>query len=45
LPVAKHYRIDINLMPMKIDGSKWRLPITGLVDRTLSLSLDDFRLR
>jgi DMSO/TMAO reductase YedYZ molybdopterin-dependent catalytic subunit len=42
-PVGKHYRIDINLMPMKIDGDKWRLPITGLVDRPLSLSLNDFR--
>jgi DMSO/TMAO reductase YedYZ molybdopterin-dependent catalytic subunit len=42
-PIAKHYRIDINLMPMKIDGNKWRLPITGLVDRPLTLSLDDFR--
>ena len=42
-PVAEHYRIDINLMPMKIDGDKWRLPITGLVDRPLSLSLNDFR--
>jgi len=42
-PVARHYRIDINLMPMKIDGDQWRLPITGLVDRPLSLSLNDFR--
>jgi hypothetical protein len=34
-PVADHYRIDINLRPLKIDGESWRLPITGLVERHL----------
>jgi len=42
-PVADHYRIDINLLPMKIDGDSWRLPVTGLVERPLNLSLEDFR--
>jgi DMSO/TMAO reductase YedYZ molybdopterin-dependent catalytic subunit len=42
-PVADHYRIDINLRPMKVDGETWRLPIRGLVDRPLSLTLNDFR--
>jgi DMSO/TMAO reductase YedYZ molybdopterin-dependent catalytic subunit len=42
-PVADHYRIDINLRPMKIDGEKWRLPITGMVERPLDLTLQDFR--
>jgi DMSO/TMAO reductase YedYZ molybdopterin-dependent catalytic subunit len=42
-PVADHYRIDINLRPMKIDGETWRLPITGMVDRPLNLTLQDFR--
>ena len=42
-PVADHYRIDINLLPIKIDGDSWRLPITGLVGRPLNLSLQDFR--
>jgi DMSO/TMAO reductase YedYZ molybdopterin-dependent catalytic subunit len=41
-PVAEHYRIDIDLMPMKIDGDKWRLRVAGMVDRPLSLSLTDF---
>jgi DMSO/TMAO reductase YedYZ molybdopterin-dependent catalytic subunit len=42
-PVADHYRIDINLRPMKIDGETWRLPITGMVERPLNLTLHDFR--
>jgi DMSO/TMAO reductase YedYZ molybdopterin-dependent catalytic subunit len=42
-PVADHYRIDINLRPLRIDGEAWRLPITGLVDRPLSLTLQDLR--
>jgi DMSO/TMAO reductase YedYZ molybdopterin-dependent catalytic subunit len=42
-PVADHYRIDINLRLMKIDGETWRLPISGLVERTLSLTLGDFQ--
>jgi DMSO/TMAO reductase YedYZ molybdopterin-dependent catalytic subunit len=41
-PVEKHYRIDINLDPPKIDGSTWQLPITGLVDQPLTLNLNDF---
>jgi DMSO/TMAO reductase YedYZ molybdopterin-dependent catalytic subunit len=40
-PVADHYRIDINLRPMSIDGETWRLPITGMVERPLSLRLQD----
>lgn len=42
-PVADHYRIDINLRPMKIEEETWRLPITGLVEHPLSLRLEDFR--
>jgi DMSO/TMAO reductase YedYZ molybdopterin-dependent catalytic subunit len=42
-PVRDHYRIDINLRPMKVDGETWRLPINGLVDRPLNLTLSDFR--
>src|SRR5262245_3736554 len=38
-PVAEHYRIDIDLMPMKIDEGTWRLPVVGLVDHTLALAL------
>ncbi len=35
------YRIDINLMPPKVDGDAWRLKVEGLVDRPLTLSLQD----
>jgi len=42
-PVADHYRIDINLRPMKVDGETWQLPITGMVERPLNLTLQDFR--
>jgi len=42
-PVADHYRIDIDLRPMKIEEDTWRLPITGMVDHPLNLTLGDFR--
>jgi DMSO/TMAO reductase YedYZ molybdopterin-dependent catalytic subunit len=42
-PVGDHYRIDINLLPMKIDGDTWRLPIIGMVERPRNLTLQDFR--
>ena len=42
-PVADHYRIDINLRPMNIDVETWRLPISGMVERPLSLTLKDFQ--
>ncbi len=42
-PLADHYRIDINLRPPEIDGTTWTLPITGLVERPLSLTLTDLR--
>jgi DMSO/TMAO reductase YedYZ molybdopterin-dependent catalytic subunit len=35
------YRIDINLQPPKVDGETWRLKVEGLVDRPLTLSLQD----
>ncbi|HSA95975.1 MAG TPA: molybdopterin-dependent oxidoreductase [Acidobacteriota bacterium] len=39
------YRIDINLRPPKIDAASWRLKVEGLVERPLSLSLDDILAR
>jgi len=42
-PVADHYRIDIDLWPMKIEEDTWRLPITGMVEHPLNLTLGDFR--
>ncbi|HMK91531.1 MAG TPA: molybdopterin-dependent oxidoreductase [Thermoleophilia bacterium] len=42
-PVSDHYRVDIDLVPPSIDGSSWRLKISGLVERPLSLTLDQLR--
>jgi sulfite oxidase len=39
------YRVDINLTPPRIDAERWRLAIGGLVDRPLSLSLEDLKAR
>jgi DMSO/TMAO reductase YedYZ molybdopterin-dependent catalytic subunit len=42
-PLERHYRIDINTTPPKIDGMMWRLKIGGLVEKPLSFSLDELR--
>jgi len=42
-PVKDHYKVFIKLTPPEIDGAVWRLPITGLVDHPLLLSLEDIR--
>jgi DMSO/TMAO reductase YedYZ molybdopterin-dependent catalytic subunit len=42
---SEFYRIDINLRPPEIDGASWRLKLGGLVERPLTLSLDDIRSR
>ncbi|MBN2499528.1 MAG: molybdopterin-dependent oxidoreductase [Anaerolineales bacterium] len=42
-PVKDHYQVFIELEPTEIDGSTWQLPITGMVDNPLMLTLDDFR--
>jgi len=42
-PLERHYRIDINTTPPKIDGMLWRLKIGGLVEKPLTFTLDDLR--
>jgi len=42
-PLERHYRIDINTTPPKIDGMMWRLKISGLVEKPLSFTLDQIR--
>jgi DMSO/TMAO reductase YedYZ molybdopterin-dependent catalytic subunit len=42
-PVERHYRIDINTTPPKVDAMMWRLKISGLVEKPLSLTLDQLR--
>ena len=39
--VRDHYQIFIKSQPTIIDGNKWELPITGLVDNPMSLTLAD----
>ena len=41
--VRDHYQIFIKSQPTIIDGNTWELPITGLVDNPMSLTLSDIR--
>jgi DMSO/TMAO reductase YedYZ molybdopterin-dependent catalytic subunit len=40
---ADFYRIDINTVPPQVDGNTWQLALDGMVDRPLTLSLEDIR--
>ena len=40
-PVEDHYKVFLRSEPSIIDGATWSLPITGLVDNPLTLTLDD----
>lgn len=42
-PLEMHYRIDIDTTPPSIDAERWRLAIKGLVEKPLSLSLEQLR--
>ncbi len=42
-PLERHYRIDINTIPPAVDEQRWRLNITGLVEKPLALTLEDLR--
>jgi DMSO/TMAO reductase YedYZ molybdopterin-dependent catalytic subunit len=42
-PLDRHYRIDIDTVPPKIDGMLWRLRVGGLVERPLAFTLDQLR--
>jgi DMSO/TMAO reductase YedYZ molybdopterin-dependent catalytic subunit len=42
-PLERHYRIDINTIPPRIDEQRWRLKIEGLVEKPLALTLDELR--
>ncbi|MFQ5945638.1 MAG: molybdopterin-dependent oxidoreductase, partial [Anaerolineae bacterium] len=39
------YRIDINLRPPVVDAASWRLQLGGLVERPLTLTLDEIMAR
>lgn len=42
-PLERHYRIDINTLPLTINEQKWRLNVTGLVEQPLTLTLDELQ--
>lgn len=42
-PLKDHYKVFIRTEPTVIDGASYMLPITGLVDRPLMLTLDELR--
>jgi DMSO/TMAO reductase YedYZ molybdopterin-dependent catalytic subunit len=42
-PVKDHYQVFIEVEPTLIHEDGWHLPITGLVDNPLMLTLDDLR--
>ena len=44
-PVKDHYKVFLQTEPTYIDGSTWVLPITGLVDNPMMLTIDDFHNR
>jgi DMSO/TMAO reductase YedYZ molybdopterin-dependent catalytic subunit len=42
-PIKDHYQVFLETEPTIIDGATWVLPITGLVDNPMMLTIDDFR--
>jgi len=44
-PVKDHYKVFIQTEPSIIDGASWVLPITGLVNNPLMLTLEDLETR
>jgi len=42
-PIKDHYQVFIRTEPTEIDGAGWVLPITGMVDNPLMLTLDDIK--
>lgn len=44
-PVKDHYKVFLQTEPTYIDGASWVLPITGLVNNPLMLTIEDFQTR
>jgi DMSO/TMAO reductase YedYZ molybdopterin-dependent catalytic subunit len=42
-PVEDHYKVSLRVNPTEITPMSWSLPITGLVENPLNLTLDDLR--
>ena len=44
-PLKDHYKVFLRTEPTMIDGANWTLPITGLVDNPLMLTLEEIQSR
>ena len=44
-PVDKFYRIDINTLPPVVDAASWRFQLKGMVQKPLTLTLDEIQSR
>jgi DMSO/TMAO reductase YedYZ molybdopterin-dependent catalytic subunit len=44
-PLKDHYKVFIRTEPEEVDGERWRLEVTGRVDRPLRLTLGELRSR
>lgn len=44
-PVKDHYKVFLQTEPTYLDGASWVLPITGLVNNPMMLTIDDFENR
>ncbi len=44
-PIKDHYQVFLQTEPTLIDGASWVLPITGMVDNPLMLTLDEIQTR
>jgi DMSO/TMAO reductase YedYZ molybdopterin-dependent catalytic subunit len=44
-PIKDHYKVFLQTEPTYIDGASWVLPITGLVNNPMMLTIDDFQTR
>ena len=44
-PLKDHYKVFIRTEPEEVDSERWRLEVTGLVERPLRLTLDELRSR
>ena len=42
-PLDRHYRIDINTIPPRIDERQWRLKVFGLVENPLAFTLEQLQ--
>lgn len=42
-PTERFYKVSKNFVDPEVDGRSWRLHVTGMVDRAMTLTLDELR--